>query len=107
MLREEALDILSICTWNSTHLEIAKEAVNSGIKAVFCEKPIADSLRNADKMIRMCNERGVILQINHQRRFDSLHLGIRDFLQSGTLGRIQQVTFYYTAGIANTGYPKL
>ena len=103
MLRREALDILSICTGNSTHLAITKEAANSSVKAIFCEKPIADSLRNADEIVKLCNEKGVILQIDHQRRFDEFHQDIRDFLQNGKLGRIQQVTFYYTAGIANTG----
>ena len=103
MLGKEGLDILSICTWNSTHLEIVKEAVNSGVKAIFCEKPIADSLKNADEMIKLCNEKKVILQIDHQRRFDKFHQEIRSFLQNGNLGRIQQITFYYTSGIANTG----
>lgn len=103
MLQNEALDILSICTWNSTHLEIIREAVNSGIKAIFCEKPIADSLRNSDEIVRLCDEKGVILQIDHQRRFDKFHQGVRSFIQNENLGRIQQVTFYYTAGIANTG----
>lgn len=103
MLRKEALDILSICTWNPTHLDIVREAVNSGVKAIFCEKPIADSLKNADQMIRLCNEKGVILQVDHQRRFDTFHQEIRAFLQSGKMDRIQQVTFYYTGGIANTG----
>ncbi len=103
MLGEQDLDILSICTWNSTHLDIVKEAVCSGVKAVFCEKPIADSLKNADEMIKLCNEKKVILQIDHQRRFDKFHQDIRTFLQDGKLGRIQQVSFYYTAGIANTG----
>ncbi|MGB8707617.1 MAG: Gfo/Idh/MocA family oxidoreductase [Dehalococcoidia bacterium] len=103
MLRKEALDILSICTWNSTHLDIVKEAVNSGVKAIFCEKPIADSLKNADEMIKLCDEKKVILQIDHQRRFDEFHQDVRSFVQNGKLGRIQQVSFYYTAGIANTG----
>ena len=103
MLAKEALDILSICTWNSTHLEITREAVDGGVKAIFCEKPIADSLRNADEMIELCNNKGVILQINHQRRFDIFHQKTRDYLRNGNLGRIQQVTFYYTAGVANTG----
>jgi predicted dehydrogenase len=103
MLRKEKLDILSVCTWNSTHLEIVKTAVESGVRAIFCEKPIADSLKNADEIIRLCDERGVILQIDHQRRFDGFHQGVRNFLQVGNLGGIQQVTFYYTAGIANTG----
>ena len=103
MLQKEALDILSICTWNSTHLDIVKTAVDSNIRAIFCEKPIADSLINADEIIRLCNEKGVILQIGHQRRFDRFHQEMRTFLQGGNLGRMQQVTFYYTAGIANTG----
>jgi predicted dehydrogenase len=103
MLVKENLDILSVCTWGSTHLEIVKEAVNSSVKEIFCEKPIADSLKNADEMIKLCNEKKVILQIDHQRRFDKFHQDVRAFLQDGKLGRIQQVGFYYTAGIANTG----
>ncbi|MFC2048072.1 Gfo/Idh/MocA family protein [Chloroflexota bacterium] len=103
MLINEALDILSICTWNSTHLDIVREAIKSGVKAIFCEKPIADSLKNADKIIKLCNEKGAILQVDHQRRFDSFHQEVKDFLQKGNLGDIQQVTFYYTAGVANTG----
>lgn len=103
MLKKEALDILSVCTWNSTHLEMVREAVNHGIKAIYCEKPIADTLQNADEMIKSCHEKGVILQVNHQRRFNSFQKEVKDFLQAGKLGRIQQVTFYYTKGIANTG----
>jgi len=103
MLAREALDILSICTWNSTHLEVVNEAVNQGVRAIFCEKPIADCLRNADEMVKLCNEKGVILQINHQRRFDQFHQELKRFIQDGNLGRMQQVTFYYTGGIANTG----
>lgn len=103
MLRKEAIDILSICTWNSTHLDILKEAVNNGVQAIFCEKPIADSLKKADEMIKLCNENSVVLQIDHKRRFDRFHQEIRDFLQSGGLGRIQQITFYYVSGIASAG----
>jgi len=103
MLRSQTLDILSICTWNSTHLEIVEKAAGSGVRAIFCEKPIADSLISADKMIELCNRKGVILQIDHQRRFDKFHREVRTFLQDGKLGRIQHVNFHYTAGIANTG----
>lgn len=103
MLRNESLDILSICTWPSSRLAIVEQAANSGVKAVFCEKPIADSLRNATAMVQLCDSRGVILQIDHQRRFDRFHQEVRAFLQAGKLGRVQQVNFRYTAGIANTG----
>lgn len=103
MLRKESLDILSICTWNATHLEIVREAVHHGVRAIYCEKPIADTLQHADEMIDLCDRKGVTLQINHQRRYNGLYQGIKDFLQKGKLGRVQQAHFSYARGIANTG----
>lgn len=103
MLENENLDILSICTWNSTHLDIVRKAVEYDVKAIFCEKPIADTLSNAYKMVEICNKNNVILQIDHQRRFCEFHQEIKNFLSSGKLGETQQVSFHYTAGIANTG----
>lgn len=103
MLGKERLDVLSICTWNDTHLEIVSSALEHGVRAVFCEKPIADSLSAADEMIRLCAEQGVILMVDHQRRFDPVHQQVAAYLRGGNLGRIQQVTCYYTAGVANTG----
>ena len=103
MLETEKLDILSICTWNSTHLGIVRKAVEYDVKAIFCEKPIADTLSSAYQMVELCNKNDVILQIDHQRRFCKFHQEIKNFLNDGKLGKIQQVSFYYTAGIANTG----
>lgn len=103
MLAAERLDIVSICTWNNTHRELVEKAVDAGVKAVFCEKPIAESLSAADAMIQKCSEHNVILMIDHQRRFDQLHQEVAAYLRDGRLGRIQQVTCYYTAGVANTG----
>jgi predicted dehydrogenase len=103
MFAAERLDIVSICTLSATHLEIARAAVESGVKAIFCEKPIAESLSAANEMTRLCAEHDVVLLIDHQRRFDPFHRLIAAFLDEGRLGRIQQVTCYYTAGVANTG----
>lgn len=103
MLEREDLHILSICTEASNHLEITRWAVNNGVKAIYCEKPIADTLQNANKMIKLCHENGVIPQVNHQRRFDDLYQAIKEFLQKGGLGEIRQAVFSYTRGIINTG----
>lgn len=103
MLRKESLDILSICTSSSTHLEIIEKAAENGIKAIFCEKPIADTIKHASKIVDLCKRGGIILMIDHQRRFDLFHQEVKKILVDGRLGRIQQVHVYYTAGIANTG----
>ena len=73
MLERERLDILSICTWNQTHLDLVRAAVDNGVKAIFCEKPIADSLDSADHMVALCRACNVDLVIDHQRRFHPVH----------------------------------
>src|ERR1700739_3755551 len=103
MLRREAVDILSICTWSPTHRQITQEAVAAGVKAVFCEQPIAKSLEAPESMVRCCAQAGVLLMIDCQRRFDSMHRQLAGLLQRGRLGKVQQVTCYYGGGVANNG----
>jgi len=94
---------LSIATGASTHLAITSEAIKSNIRAIYCEKPVANTLKDADEMIRLCHGSSVILQVNHQRRFDGFYNGLKQFLHQGALGDINHVRFDYTRGIANTG----
>lgn len=103
MFRVERPDIVSVCTPADSHLEVVRDAIAAGVKAVFCEKPITGTLAEADEMIRVCAENGVVLVVDHQRRFNSLHQEVRKLIADGDLGRIQQVACYYTAGILNTG----
>ena len=103
MLARERLDVLSICTGNESHRAILDDAVAAGVRAVFCEKPLADDLAAGAAMIRRCAERGVLLMVNHRRRFDAYHRELGAFIRGGGLGRVQHVTCYYVSGVANTG----
>jgi len=103
MLDKERLDIVSICTPAGSHYAVLKEIVNYPVKAVFCEKPLAASLEEAKQMVDICASKGVILQTGHQRRFDPLHNEVYSLIKEARLGGVQQVNFYYTAGIYNTG----
>ena len=102
MLEKEEIDILSICTWNSTHLNILEIAAKNNVKAVWCEKPISNSLDSAKGMIEIAEQNNIILAINHSRRWDTLYRDITRFINQGELGDIQQVSCYYTGGLANT-----
>ena len=68
MVKTQKLDIVSVCTPPETHCKIVCDIVPY-VKAIYCEKPIAPTLEDADKMIEICQRYNVILQINHQRRF--------------------------------------
>lgn len=102
MFKKENLDCISICTLLDTHLKLVKEAVNHNIKGIFLEKPVSDSLENANNIIQICKKNKIQLVVDHQRRFDPFYHSVRDFIHHNSLGKIQLVNVYYGSGIANT-----
>ncbi len=68
MVTNEKLDIVSVCTPPETHCQIVCD-IAPFVKGIYCEKPIATTLEDADKMIEVCRKHNVVLQVNHQRRF--------------------------------------
>jgi len=103
MFQEQELDIVSICTPSNIHHELVKLASNAGVKSIFCEKPMADNVLHAKEIIQVCEKNNTILLVDHQRRFQPLYQKVKKMIDNNKLGKIQQSTFYYTAGIENTG----
>jgi len=103
MMTKETIDILSICTPPDSHYSILKEVSRYPIKAIFCEKPLAGSLKKAQAMVNLCCNKNIILQVGHQRRFDRLHQQLRQLVIRKEMGEVLQANFYYTAGVKNTG----
>jgi len=99
----EEIDILSICTLPENHLEIIKSAVNKEVKAIYCEKPITKSLSEAKEILEVCKDRDVLLVINHQRRWSSPFIDLKNKIREKEYGEIQHINFYYTRGIYNSG----
>ncbi len=94
LLETSKPDFLSVCTPVNQHEEITIKAAKAGVKGIFCEKPISDSLEAAKRMIKVCNENETVLQIDHQRRFDPLFLTLKKALKNNFLGKIHGGTFY-------------
>jgi predicted dehydrogenase len=91
MLATEHPDIVSICTWPPLHAELTELAFANGVKAVWCEKPMAVHLTEADRMVDAANAAGGVLVINHQRRFVKRYLQAIELIQQGTIGEIVQI----------------
>ncbi|MFH0831780.1 MAG: Gfo/Idh/MocA family oxidoreductase [archaeon] len=94
MLSKEKLDVVSICTWPKRHHEMVLESIKSGVKAIYCEKPISLCLNEADEMIRTAEKNNSILGINFQRRWDSKYIKVRKMLNSGDIGKLQTIVGY-------------
>jgi predicted dehydrogenase len=103
MLDKEDIDILSICTHPDSHEKIVNDAVNSGVKAIFCEKPISYNMDSALKILELCKSNNIKLAINHSRRWDPYFINLKNEIINKKFGTLQHINFYYTRGIANTG----
>jgi len=103
MFKNENLDCISICTWAESHLDIVKKAIKNNVKGIFLEKPMSDSLMDAEKINKICKEKNVKLQIDYQRRFDTVYNTLKKIISDKKFGKIQYFNIYYGGGISNTG----
>ena len=71
MLAQEALDVVSVATYAPVHAEITVACAEQEIRAIYCEKPIATRLPDAEQMVAACDKTGALLVLNHQRRFQT------------------------------------
>ncbi len=73
------------------HAEMVIAAARSGVKAIHCEKPMAPTFGEAAAMLRACEENGVQLTINHQRRFGGPFQKARQLIKEGAIGELVRV----------------
>jgi len=81
------IDIVDICTPNFLHPVIAVEAAKAG-KQVVCEKPLANSLPEAKKMLATVKKAGVKHMCGFSYRFAPAVATIKNMMTQGALGEI-------------------
>ncbi len=87
MLAAHSFDGVSVCTWNSAHMECTVKALESGAN-VICEKPMAMNAEQAKIMKATAEKCGRLLMIGFVRRFGNDADCVRDFIKAGALGDI-------------------
>ncbi len=104
MLAQESLDIVSVATYAPVHAEITVACAKHGIRAIYCEKPIATRLPDAERMIEACGEAGTLLVLNHQRRFNLNHRRLRELIAADGLGELTSGSLQWGSGrLGNVG----
>ncbi len=82
------IDVVDICTPGDSHVDIAIAAAAAG-KHVFCEKPLANSVEEAERMLASVERAGVIHMVCHNyRRAPAVALA-KQLIEEGRLGRIR------------------
>lgn len=77
----QAVDVVDIVTPTLSHFDCAKEAILSG-KHVFLEKPISNTVAEAEELISLAKKYGVKGQVGHVERFNPAFTAVRDFIKN-------------------------
>jgi predicted dehydrogenase len=81
------IDIVDVSTPGDSHAEIAIAAAKAG-KVVFCEKPLANTVKEAERMLAAVKKAGVIHMICHNYRRVPAVMLAKQLIDEGKLGRL-------------------
>jgi myo-inositol 2-dehydrogenase / D-chiro-inositol 1-dehydrogenase len=88
LLTDPAVEAVLIAAPARFHADLIEAAAEAG-KAVFCEKPMALTLQDADRAIAATQAAGVALQVGFNRRFDTGFRAAHDLVAAGRVGTPQ------------------
>ena len=81
------IKLVAIATESGIHAEIALYCIDHGVNVIF-EKPMAMSMADADEIVRRSEEKGVVVSVCHQNRFNIAVQQMRHALEEGRFGKL-------------------
>lgn len=83
------VDLVVVATPNDSHVSVARQALEHGAHVVV-DKPLAVTAQDAEDLVRYAEQRGRLLSVFQNRRWDGDFLTLRDLLGRGELGRVHR-----------------
>jgi len=93
----EKTDAISVVTPTESHAKIALQCINSG-KHVFVEKPMTNTISEADALVASATKNNVILQIGHIERLNPALVALKPYNLRPKYIEIQRLAPYQTRG---------
>jgi len=89
------LDFVLVVSTSYAHAEQVALAAEAGLH-VFCEKPIALTVEDADRMIEAVESAGVVNVVNYSMRYIDAYLKIKDLIEAGEMGQLLSICHFKT-----------
>ena len=91
MLERERLDFVAVCPrWPDARAEMVIAAAEAGGRGIFCEKPFARTLAEADAMLEACERAGTRVAVAH-RRANPYEQRAKAMVEEGAIGELQSL----------------
>ena len=91
MLQTERPELVAVVTPDHLHAAVVQAAVEAGVRGIFCEKPLATTLVEADAVISAVRGAGVTMNVNYTRRWYPEFVEARRLVRAGALGPLSQI----------------
>ncbi|MBC7327747.1 Gfo/Idh/MocA family oxidoreductase [bacterium] len=102
MLKSCDFDLAVIVTPHNTHYPLAMQCLAAG-KHTIVEKPFCITAREATDMIELAREKGVMLSVFHNRRWDGDYLALKEAIGKGLIGDVYHLEVFM-GGYGHPGY---
>ncbi|MDJ1496852.1 Gfo/Idh/MocA family oxidoreductase [Cytophagaceae bacterium DM2B3-1] len=94
VVNDPDINCVHICTPNFLHYPMSKAALLAG-KNVVCEKPLATSTKEAEELVQIAREKGVVNALHFNVRYYPLVRQMKTMREKGDLGDIFSITGSY------------
>lgn len=91
---DEKIDFVIIATQNVSHYDIARIFLQAGFHVV-CDKPMTYSLFEADSLVKLVKETGLVFALTYNYTGNSLIRHARQMFRSGSMGTVRKVIIEY------------
>ena len=94
LLKDNSIELVVVATPNATHLPIARQCLLAG-RDVVIDKPFALNSTEAAELVQLARDRGRLLSVYQNRRWDGDFLTVRSLLENERLGRLVMFESHY------------
>lgn len=87
---DPTIDAVAVCSNTESHIEIIECAAKAG-KHIFCEKPLALSLPEIDRALKVVKEAGILFMLAFNHRYDPGNTKLKQEITAGVIGKPEMV----------------
>jgi predicted dehydrogenase len=89
MLSDESIRLIAVATPNDSHFSYTKACLEAG-RDVVVDKPLTPTMSEAEQLVRLAAEKGRLLTVYQDRRWDGAFVTVRKLVQAGALGSVAE-----------------
>jgi len=94
LFKRNDIDLVVNASLSHMHVPITLDILRAGLN-VLCEKPLASSVKDVDRLIAAAKKSKKVFAIFQQARFAPYFVKVREIIESGALGRIVQISINF------------